>query len=424
MSNEISLKRTYLECSQSHQAKDKRVRELETQLERMQARMARLKRRLIKARWERRVTKKKMKVAKDACDLQSETIDLVASEDVEKFDVNAVLSNADVEADTGVKCEDDTKGSFFIDLCGDDADDADARTKVDGGDDEKAVDAADMKDEEKVVVNSSLAGSVVGPAGAKCEDDSPSYSFVDLCDDDEDDGSEKVKVDINEKAVDDGEEKDKADAVPSGLGARATFPAWDHNWNRKVAMEIHDVEMEGDDDDDYPDSDGDDEEYEEVHQKAELILAADMAGQLLKRSVGRTRKELNKIPNIGKYMKDCQFGQGVVSHKGGRVYAITLNDQWNVLAKRVDEDQEWYVGTGALRRRNAKLVAKSTIPIPFFQSPKIGERTCKIYYVGHYSLIHMRELEDDPEIMRKKRQLVLVFSFTHFDACFARIIAE
>jgi hypothetical protein len=122
-------------------------------------------------------------------------------------------------------------------------------------------------------------------------------------------------------------------------------------------------------------------------------------------------------------MDDCKIGQAVVSHKRGRVFAITLNDQWNVLPTDVYCEQEWYVGFGLMRRRNANLAAKTAIPIPLFHAPKMKERTCNIYNVGHYSVIAIHELESPRLFMKKERQLLVRLSFTHFDVNFADIIA-
>jgi hypothetical protein len=396
MSLPHSLKETYQELSHAYQDKVKQVQKLEARVAHAETNLARLKGILTDARRARRVAMKKMKASKHALQV-SETIDLVDS----------------------------------------------------GGDQKEAV-----KDEKVPALKDDVPDEIHSVIAAVHHDEKVhSSTIIDLCDDDEvivnerqammgvDTHEESAGMDVREEAVDhndveetataDGHAEEEASSVaPADFGVDKNACVTQGEIDDEVEEKGEEEEDDGEEEEDAlsycderADYDDDNDDDKDFRERPILILPSGMADRQLRRSVGRTRDELNKLPKIRQYMNDCKFGQAVVSHKRGRVYAITLNDQWNVLVKRVDELQEWYVGVGAMRRKNANLVAQSAVPIPVFQSPKVKERTCKIHYVGHYSVLSMHKLKGQPDIMKKERQLLVRFSFTHFDVTFARIIA-
>eukprot|EP00536_Pseudo-nitzschia_multiseries_P002187 jgi/Psemu1/283542/fgenesh1_pg.29_\ len=135
----------------------------------------------------------------------------------------------------------------------------------------------------------------------------------------------------------------------------------------------------------------------------------------LKSSIGRTREELNAIDDIVHFMGSCRFAQSVVCSKFGTVHAIILNDEFNSLAQRNDELQTWYVGVGPGRKREAMLVGASRSTIPIFHAPKIEYTTRELFYVGHYKVKHIEEL--DPPIVKKEIEcdMRVTFAFDRFD---------
>ena len=135
----------------------------------------------------------------------------------------------------------------------------------------------------------------------------------------------------------------------------------------------------------------------------------------LKSSVGRTREELNSIDDMVQYMGSCQFGKSVILSQFGKVYAIILNDEWNTLAQRNDEYQFWYVGLGPGRKRDARLVGASESSIPIFHAPKEQYSTKELFYVGHYKVKKLEELETPVIEMEKERDMKITFVFEKFD---------
>ena len=135
----------------------------------------------------------------------------------------------------------------------------------------------------------------------------------------------------------------------------------------------------------------------------------------LKSSVGRTRQELNNIDDMVQYMGSCQFGQSVIVSKFGVVHAIVLNDEWNKLAQRNDEYQFWYVGLGPGRKRDARLVGAAKSSIPIFHAPKMEYTTKELFYVGHYMVIDLEELDPPIVEMEKERDMKITFGFENFD---------
>jgi hypothetical protein len=146
--------------------------------------------------------------------------------------------------------------------------------------------------------------------------------------------------------------------------------------------------------------------------------------QWLKSSVGRTREELNTIEDMVQYMGSCQFGQSVVVSKFGKVHAVVLNDEWNALAQRNDEYQIWYVGLGPGRKRDARLVGASPSTIPIFQAPKVEHTTRELFYVGHYKVKNLEELDPPIVEMEKERDMRVTFAFEKFDKRLDSIIKQ
>ncbi len=144
----------------------------------------------------------------------------------------------------------------------------------------------------------------------------------------------------------------------------------------------------------------------------------------LKSSIGWTRQELNNIDDMVQYMGSCQFGQSVVVSKFGKVHAIILNDEWNVLAQRNDEYQYWYVGLGPGRKRDARLVGASQTSIPIFHAPKIEFMTKELFYVGHYKVKDIEELNPSVIEMDKERDMRVTFAFEKFDKRLNSIIEK
>jgi hypothetical protein len=144
----------------------------------------------------------------------------------------------------------------------------------------------------------------------------------------------------------------------------------------------------------------------------------------LKSSVGRTREELNAIEDMVQYMGSCQFGQSVVVNKFGKVHAVVLNDEWNALAQRNDEYQIWYVGLGPGRKRDARLVGASPTTIPIFHAPKVEYTTRELFYVGHYKVKNLEELDPPIVEMGNERDMRVTFAFEKFDTRLDSIIKQ
>ena len=144
----------------------------------------------------------------------------------------------------------------------------------------------------------------------------------------------------------------------------------------------------------------------------------------LKSSVGRTREELNTIEDMVQYMGSCQFGQSVVVSKFGKVHAVVLNDEWNALAQRNDEYQIWYVGLGPGRKRDARLVGASPTTIPIFHAPRVEYTTRELFYVGHYKVKNLEELDPPIVEMGNERDMRVTFAFEKFDKRLDSIIKQ
>lgn len=144
----------------------------------------------------------------------------------------------------------------------------------------------------------------------------------------------------------------------------------------------------------------------------------------LRSSIGRTREELNAIDDMVQYVGSCQFNQSVVYSKFGVVYAIVLNDELNELAQRTDQPQYWYVSLGPGRKRDARLVGASQSTIPLFHAPKIEYNTKELFYVGHYKVMNVEDL--DPPIIQNEieRDMRVTFAFDRFDQKLDSIIRK
>ena len=114
-------------------------------------------------------------------------------------------------------------------------------------------------------------------------------------------------------------------------------------------------------------------------------------------------------------MGSCKFGQSVVMSKFRTVYGIILNDEWNALAERNDEHQIWYVGLGPGRKRDARLVGASESTIPVFHAPKVEYTTRELFYVGHYRVKDLEELDPPIVEMEKERDMRVTLAFDRFD---------
>ena len=115
------------------------------------------------------------------------------------------------------------------------------------------------------------------------------------------------------------------------------------------------------------------------------------------------------------YMGSCKFGQSAVVSKFGKIHAIVLNDEWNALAQRNDECQIWYVGLGPGRKRDARLVGASQTTIPIFHAPKVEYTTRELFYVGHYRVKDLEELDPPIVEMEKERDMRITLAFEKFD---------
>ena len=135
----------------------------------------------------------------------------------------------------------------------------------------------------------------------------------------------------------------------------------------------------------------------------------------LKSSVGRTPEELNRIDDMVQYMGSCKFGKSVVVSLYGKVYAMVLNDESNTLAQRTDEFQFWYVCPGPGRMRDARLVYASPSTIPIFHAPKVEYTTKELFYVGHYRVTNLEELNPPVVEMEKERDVRVTLAFDRFD---------
>mmetsp|Transcript_11808 Transcript_11808/g.29933 ORF Transcript_11808/g.29933 Transcript_11808/m.29933 type:complete len:445 (-) Transcript_11808:29-1363(-) len=144
----------------------------------------------------------------------------------------------------------------------------------------------------------------------------------------------------------------------------------------------------------------------------------------LKSSVGRTREELNNIDDMVQYMGSCQFGKSVVISMFGTVHAIILNDEANVLVQRNDDYQYWYVGLGPGRKRDARLVGASQSTIPIFHAPQMEYQTKELFYVGHYRVKDIEELNPPIVEMSKERDMKITFAFEKFDERLDSIIKK
>uniref|UniRef100_A0A7S0Y8T9 Uncharacterized protein n=1 Tax=Pseudo-nitzschia delicatissima TaxID=44447 RepID=A0A7S0Y8T9_9STRA len=144
----------------------------------------------------------------------------------------------------------------------------------------------------------------------------------------------------------------------------------------------------------------------------------------LKSSVGRTREELNNIDDMVQYMGSCQFGKSVVISMFGTVHAIILNDEANVLVRRNDEYQYWYVGLGPGRKRDARSVGASQSTIPIFHAPQMEYQTKELFYVGHYRVKNIEELNPPVIEMEKERDMKITFAFEKFDERLDSIIKK
>ena len=97
-------------------------------------------------------------------------------------------------------------------------------------------------------------------------------------------------------------------------------------------------------------------------------------------------------------MSDCQFGQPSICQEGGKLYALVLNDEWNVFTTHEEDHQVFFVcaleGDGTDRgTKDATLLAETTTPIMLFHSYEVKEKSTKIHCVGHYKVSNFEELE-------------------------------
>jgi hypothetical protein len=142
-----------------------------------------------------------------------------------------------------------------------------------------------------------------------------------------------------------------------------------------------------------------------------------------KSSIGKTRMELNGNTRLVKHMGRSSFSQSAVRAKGGKVYAVVLNDQWNKLATSTEENQVWYVGSGSGRRRLAELVVNTATSIPIFQAPIKKQKF--IFYVGHYKVAPgAKHFEEPLHWKGKDRQMIITFQYDFFSQELADMIAE
>jgi hypothetical protein len=144
-------------------------------------------------------------------------------------------------------------------------------------------------------------------------------------------------------------------------------------------------------------------------------------------SVGKTRHVLNQNEELLEIMGYSKFSQGAVRCLNGKVYALVLNDDWNELAKSRTEPQFWYVGMGAGRKKLATMVTNTAEGFPLFHAPMQKEKTKNIFYVGHYKVMRMEEIDPQPLPQKKpkeNRQLLVTMHFVRFCRKLSGIIAN
>eukprot|EP00529_Nitzschia_sp_RCC80_P000604 CAMPEP_0113480460 /NCGR_PEP_ID=MMETSP0014_2-20120614/21889_1 /TAXON_ID=2857 /ORGANISM="Nitzschia sp." /LENGTH=376 /DNA_ID=CAMNT_0000373895 /DNA_START=381 /DNA_END=1507 /DNA_ORIENTATION=+ /assembly_acc=CAM_ASM_000159 len=313
------------------------------------------------------------------------------------------------------------------------------------------------RDERNAVTATETAATASNNTKAKAEGESGNDENHD--DDDDDDEVEIVVPNRKRRAikmeqdktgdddVDDDDDDDEVEIVKVVRYRKKQANKTEQPQDEEESYDDDDDDEDNDDDDSYHDESDEDEEHivkkncpqqKKVAARTSFVskeysrLVAKKSNSFtknieLKMSVGKTREQLNHLKL--KCMKDCKFGQPVVCQKGGKPYAIVLNDQWNDLVEYQHEIQDWYVGASDGRLKKAEVVA-STIDtqtlIPLFHSFKKGRpdpinKTKKksppthIYYVGHFKVVEFKMLKPHVMFKDKIRQCLIRMQFIKFD---------
>lgn len=174
----------------------------------------------------------------------------------------------------------------------------------------------------------------------------------------------------------------------------------------------------------------------------------------LRKSEQRTRRQLNQsLQSLNRFGIIAKFGQCVVSSNHRKVSHVTLNDNWNIEPRKIDDTLEWWLGTGTERLRQASLLdpcqykqPNGGIPIFWAKNKKDscsssddkrllcqsqrsnggggGGGAALCYYIGHYDCISLQKLDTFIMIKTEERQAVLTLQFNHFHDELANQIAK
>lgn len=156
-------------------------------------------------------------------------------------------------------------------------------------------------------------------------------------------------------------------------------------------------------------------------------FSGDIEDSKIPRSVGKTRKVLNK--HLEKLGLTACFTNGVVSKHGQDVSHLTFSNEWNDLPFDTSETFEWWLGVGATRLDLASPLdpnqyytqPKNAVPIFWAcKQDKGGGSLC--HYIGHFRCIRFEKRKVN--FKDQARQALIEFKFEHFDASLSQTMAS